>query len=96
MPTVLGWPGHEGQWRGGYTEVGTRETDIATLYSSADWNETLLMIQRYHIRYIYLGTLEKNLYQANVDKFRANLPVVYENGSVVIFEVPDSEGGITP
>ena len=96
MPTVLGWPGHEGQWRGGYTEVGTRETDIATLYSSSDWSETLLMIQRYDIRYVYLGTLEKNLYQANVDKFRANLPVVYENGSVVIFEVPDSEGGITP
>lgn len=90
MPTVLGWPGHEGQWRGGYTEVGSRESDIATLFSSADWTETSLIIERYEIRYIYLGTLEKNLYQANVEKFRANLPVIYENGSVVIFEVPGS------
>jgi len=34
-PTVLGWIGHEAQWRGGYQLHGTRETDIATLYSTA-------------------------------------------------------------
>ncbi|MBK9492204.1 MAG: hypothetical protein IPO07_28005 [Haliscomenobacter sp.] len=32
LATVLGWPGHEGQWRGGYLEVGSREADIKRLY----------------------------------------------------------------
>lgn len=96
MPTVLGWPGHEGQWRGGYTEVGSREEDIRDLYSSDDWTQTLLILERYNIRYIYLGSLEKTLYETDGEKFRANLPVVYENNSVTIFEVPADEGDTTP
>ena len=35
QPNVLGWPGHEGQWRGGYTEVGSREDDIRRLFEIA-------------------------------------------------------------
>ena len=31
LPTVLGWPGHEGQWRGGYLEQGSRQDDIRQL-----------------------------------------------------------------
>lgn len=92
MPTVLGWPGHEGQWRGGYTEVGSREDDIRDLYSSDDWSQTMLIIERYNIRYIYLGYLEKSLYETDGEKFRTNLPVVYENNNVAIFEVPANEG----
>ena len=31
-PTVLGWVGHEIQWRGGSKEMGSREDDIRRLY----------------------------------------------------------------
>jgi YYY domain-containing protein len=33
LPTVLGWPGHEVQWRGGTEEIGSRESDIDRLYT---------------------------------------------------------------
>ena len=31
MPTVLGWIGHQLQWRGGNREIGTRQADIERL-----------------------------------------------------------------
>lgn len=86
LPTVLGWPGHESQWRGGYEEMGSRGSDIETLYMTNRWEDALSVIQKYDIRYIYIGSLERSSMQVDEQKFRANLPVVYENGSVVIFE----------
>ncbi len=90
QPTVLGWPGHEGQWRGGYTEVGNREADIRTLYEAADWQTALDIIQRYNIRYIYIGSLELNTYAVNPFKFEQNLEVGFEGANVQIFVVPDT------
>ncbi|MBE3066307.1 MAG: hypothetical protein IMZ73_02595, partial [Chloroflexi bacterium] len=34
LPTVLGWPMHEGQWRGTYEPQGTRQDDIRRLYET--------------------------------------------------------------
>ena len=96
MPTVLGWPGHEGQWRGGYAEVGSRESDIETLYTTDDWQTALTIIQRYKIRYIYVGNTELVKYQVSLDKFTQNLSLVYANNGVSIFEVPDEVGVVLP
>jgi uncharacterized membrane protein len=87
---VIGWPGHESQWRGGAFEMGTREKDIAQLYQTTNWTEALTIIQKYQIRYIYVGSLEMSTYRVSVPKFSSNLPVAYNNSSVVIYEVPDS------
>jgi YYY domain-containing protein len=90
FPTVLGWPGHESQWRGGYTEMGTRYDDINLLYATNDWATAEALIRSYDIRYIFIGDLERSTYPVNEIKFRQNLAVVYEQGSVIIFEVTDS------
>jgi uncharacterized membrane protein len=91
IPTVLGWPGHEGQWRGGYNEVGSREGDIAQLYRSEDWTTALNVIQRYQIQYIYYGPLEVESYgSGGLAKFRAHLHMVYHTDQVSIFEVGSS------
>ncbi|MDP3721341.1 MAG: DUF2298 domain-containing protein, partial [Anaerolineaceae bacterium] len=94
MPTVLGWPGHEGQWRGGYTEVGSRETDIKTIYTSTDWILVSSLIERYNIRYIYFGPLEVSTYKADGALFAVNLPLVYQNNGVSIYEVPGNGGEV--
>ena len=86
--TVLGWPGHEGQWRGGYTEVGNREADIRTLYETADWETALRIIQQYDIRYIFIGSLENSTYAVNPGKFEQFFDLGFEQGSVQIFIVP--------
>ncbi|MEI8131325.1 MAG: DUF2298 domain-containing protein [Leptolinea sp.] len=89
LATVLGWPGHESQWRGGAKEIGSREDDIKRLYQTKDWQETLGILQKYQIRYIYLGWMEKNLYGVSETKFATYLVPAFRNNSVVIFEVPD-------
>ncbi len=96
MPTVLGWPGHEGQWRGGYAEVGSRQADIETIYSSTDWTLVSSLIKLYNIRYIYFGPLEASTYKADGALFKTNLPLIYQNNSVSIYEVPDSSGEVAP
>ena len=87
MPAVLGWPGHEAQWRDGAL-LGSRESDIETLYSTPDWNTTKSIIDRYNIRYIYVGGLERGKYRVNEEKFNNFLKPIYQQGNVTIYEVP--------
>ncbi len=88
LPTVIGWGGHESQWRGGGKEMGSREADIATLYSTDDWERAQEIIDRYQIRYIYIGSSENNTYRVMESKFSQHLVQVYANSGVVIYEVP--------
>ncbi|MHC1740876.1 MAG: DUF2298 domain-containing protein [Anaerolineaceae bacterium] len=96
FPTILGWPGHEGQWRGGYSEVGNRQQDIKTLYETENWIEAETILSRYDIRYVYLGNLEASTYKVSAGKFDQNLKVVYQNQTVTIYEVPDELRRINP
>jgi YYY domain-containing protein len=85
---VLGWPGHQGQWRGGYEEVGSREADIRTLYETPDWNQALEIIRRYDIDYIYIGSLELSTYALNPEKFDQNLAVGFGLSGTRVYVVP--------
>ncbi len=88
LPAVLGWPMHESQWRDGYAEQGTRMDDIQRLYETSDWNTAQAILTQYNVRYVYVGTLERNTYRVNETKFQRFLRPVYQNGSVTIYEVP--------
>lgn len=88
LPTVLGWIGHEGQWRGGYEEQGTRQRDIETLYITPQWEAAQVILQQYNIRYVYIGMLERTTYRVNETKFQRYLQPVFRQGDVVIYEVP--------
>ncbi len=97
LPNVLGWPGHESQWRGGQREMGSRQDDISQLYRTRDWTEAKAIIARYGVRYIVVGGLELSTYRADdklglraldETKFQKNLRVAYQNSGVTIYEVP--------
>ena len=88
LPTVLGWIGHEGQWRGGYEEQGTRQRDLETLYITPHWEAAQVILQQYNIRYVYIGMLERTTYRVNETKFQRFLQPVFRQGEVVIYEVP--------
>jgi YYY domain-containing protein len=92
FPTVLGWPGHESQWRGGATEMGSRAADISILYETPSADEALAIIQKYRIQYIYVGNLELIQYKVAREKFDALFDLIYSNGSVTIYEVPPHYG----
>jgi len=86
LPTVLGWPGHELQWRGGVEEIGSRESDIKELYSTDNWITAKNILDKYNLRYIYIGDIERKTYQISEEKFVFNLPEIFNNSSIVIFE----------
>lgn len=97
QPAVLGWMGHESQWRGGGFEMGSRQSDLERLYCSKDWEETQVILKRYQIRYVYIGSLERATYTPKGTscpsglveaKFKRFLLPVFEQGQAIIYEVP--------
>jgi uncharacterized membrane protein len=88
LQTVLGWKGHEAQWRGSYEPQGSRNDDMMKLYTTARWEEAQLIIEKYNIRYIYIGNLERTSMPVNEEKFQMYLKPIFQQGSVVIYEVP--------
>jgi uncharacterized membrane protein len=87
LPTVLGWPGHESQWRGGNEEQGSRQGDIETLYATGDWPIARDIIARYDIRYVFVGNLERGL-PLQEEKFQSHMRLVFQQGIVAIYEAP--------
>jgi YYY domain-containing protein len=87
-PTVMGWPGHEAQWRGGYELHGTRQQDMTALYVTARWEEAEAIIVRYGIRYIFIGQLERTSMTVNEEKFALRLKPIFRQGNTVIYEAP--------
>lgn len=85
-PTVLGWIGHELQWRGGTKEIGSRESDIKELYETNNWVISEKILKEYSIRYIIIGSKEYQIYQVDDQKFRQHLPIIFENQDITIFE----------
>jgi len=84
-PTVLGWPGHEVQWRGGVKEIGSREMDIQRLYSTMDWGEAESIIETYGIKYVFIGDLENQTYAVNEEKFRQNMVAILNQQGATLY-----------
>jgi uncharacterized membrane protein len=88
LPTVIGWQGHERQWRGlGYAAaVGTREDDIRSLYQDLRLDVVQPIIDRYGIDYIVYGSPERMRYGSDGElKFRESLDIVCESGDTRIY-----------
>ena len=89
QPAVVGWIGHEDQWRGTFDEQRQRgESDIPLLYQSDNWEEVSGIINWYNIRYIVVGTLENRVYRVNEEKFIRYLVPVFQSGDVTVYQVP--------
>jgi uncharacterized membrane protein len=95
LPTVIGWVGHEWQWRvnwvsqaGHENELNVRPTDVQTIYTSRDPSVVRSLLARYHVEYVYVGGMERQRYpDVNMDQFSAFLRVVYRAGGVAIYQV---------
>ena len=92
LPTVLGWPGHEFQWRGSYEPQGTRWEDVKQAYDTADIAVAQSVLDRYDVEYVYVGPLEREQYsEAGLAKFSSFMDIVYQNDAVTIYQIR-SEG----
>ena len=87
LPTVLGWPGHENQWRGSFEPQGRREEDVDTAYSTTDVQAALAVLEKYQVEFVYVGPLERQKYDAPaLEKFRQFMDVAFESGDVTIYQ----------
>ena len=94
LPDVLGWVDHVSEQRYDYQPLN-RMTDIGIIYTTADPAQAIELLHYYHVRYIYVGQLERAEYaeqsSAGLDKFDHmvgnTLRIVYEAGGVTIYEV---------
>ena len=87
QPGLMGWPGHEGQWRGGNVDWA-RIDDIQVLYSAADWATAQAIFDKYEVKYLVVGEWERSSYLVSDSLFAENLIVAYQNPSVTIYQVP--------
>jgi YYY domain-containing protein len=84
--TVLGWVGHELQWRGPVPELGTRQTDLALVYRDADVSTVQSILNRYGVRFVVVGDVERRSYGDQVNgRFEGVLPVAFRAGNVTIY-----------
>ena len=79
-PAILGWAGHEDQWRGGSSSARAgRFEDVERLFKTRDMAEVAEIVEKYGVTYIYVGPLERRTYDADaLDKFRS-LPIAFES-----------------
>jgi YYY domain-containing protein len=91
LPTLVGM--HQVEQRP-WEEVGARERDAERLFKGRDEAEFWEIVARHHVRYIYVGQLERVLYGGyGLDKFdrlanAGSLERAYANDRVTIFRVP--------
>ena len=88
LPTVLGWKGHERQWRGSSRPFQGREEDVARIYQSDDPKEVRRLMERYDVRYVYVGHRERSSYgDPYLGKFAGFLRTVFTAEGVTIYEM---------
>ena len=93
MPTVLGWDWHQRQQRAGYpARIEERQKEVATAYESTNPEAAWNAINKYGVRFIVVGGLERAYYAAGgLEKFDRmvgrGLDVAYRGDGVTIYRV---------
>ena len=90
LPTILEWSVHQEHLRGSPKPMAGRRADVALIYLSDDPTEVQSLLQKYEMRYVFVGPRERASYPtADLDKFRQfkfMTPVFDPGEGVVIYE----------
>ena len=87
LPTVLGWVGHELQWRGSSEPFAGRAEDVESIYTTEDPTEARRLLENYGVRYVYLGRREREKYGvSSLSLYKGFLRSVFHQDDVVIYE----------
>ncbi len=95
IPTVLGWPLHEEQWRGSTELFEGREEDVRTLYQTTSLEEARGILDKYRVNYVIVGPREMTTYGSEgLSKFEQMGELVFPSpadsidpGEVLIYRV---------
>jgi uncharacterized membrane protein len=94
-PAILGWKGHEDQWRSKVCKpCAGRFEDVNTLYQTTDKATMDRILKKYNVTYVYVGELETRTYGgAGMEKFKS-LPVAFQSGAVTIYRAKGVTGEV--
>ena len=88
MPTVLGWPWHEHQWRGSREAFEGRAEDVRAIYTTPDASEAMRLLKEYNVQYVVVGPRERVSYGlGGLAKFPRIGESVFESEDVTIYRV---------
>jgi uncharacterized membrane protein len=89
LPTLLGWPDHERQWRGSSRLLEGRRQAVERIYTSTDRGEIRALLARYGVSYVYVGDLERKRYGRGAgENLLPFLEVAFEAPGVTVYRVP--------
>lgn len=88
LPTVIGWSRHEQFWGRNQEEIRKRLEDVNSIYSTGSKKKALELMNKYKVSYVYIGQLERQMYDIRTDKFEDEtyFELVYQD-SVQIYKV---------
>ena len=91
-PTVIGWVGHQVQWRGGdaqaRAELEPRKADVELIYSTPDVAQAQALLQKYRVAYVYIGELERRIMSPeSIAKFDQLGEPVFVQDEVTIYRI---------
>lgn len=88
LPTVLGWTVHEWLWRGDYSIPSPRINEVKDMYETQDLTVTKKLLDKYKVKYIFIGSLEYQKYpNLKEDKFKKLGKLVFINDKTKIYEI---------
>lgn len=87
VPTIQGWRVHEWLWRGGYSVVASRETEVKEIYQGASIEKTKEILDKYNIGWILVGLDEKITYKVNEEKIWQLGEMVWREGDTYLIKV---------
>jgi uncharacterized membrane protein len=88
LPTVMGWAGHEDQWRPGNADIGVRVTDVHTIYSTPDPVIARRLLRQYGVRFVVVGSMERQAYGSSpsgLAKFPRFMKPVFSSAGTTIY-----------
>ncbi|MDE2786555.1 MAG: DUF2298 domain-containing protein [Chloroflexota bacterium] len=91
--TVLGWEGHQRQWRGDDSAFAGRSHDVEMIYRGTNGAETRRLLEVYGVRWLIVGPREREAYGDEVDERMEEwtaegwLTPAFSSDDVTIYEV---------
>ena len=92
LPTLLGWDGHELQWRGDTVEQDKRRPDIERIYKGAPVGELQALLDKWSIGYVVVGQQERAAYGVTPQveaRLAQAMDLVYDADDVRIYQRRD-------
>ena len=93
LESILGWAGHELQWRGVWKEQPKRIADLTALYTATDESTIKNLLTQYDVSYVVVGGLERQKYgNRDYSVFQKLGKVVFDQDGTTLYYVGATSG----